>query len=177
MSNVTEFYRWWIVDPVTGERVLTPYKLTSAHAALAFPGAEPDLHSREARDVPDLSADPWGTARPGEPWEDSKPVDPWADTMPEPAMSEPVAPESAMSAKTPGLDAAILPSGLVVRVTLQTLCHRPWAAVGTGSAWHVCGKDERDGLVRFFHDRRGHTPLQLDEADARALAKILNRGR
>ena len=165
MAKATEFYRWWIVDPVTGERVLTPYKLTSAHAALAFPGAVPDLNTREARDVPDLNRNPWGNTRPGEPWEDSKPVDPWAHTMPEPEMS----------AKTPGLDAATLPSGLVVRVTLQTLCHRPWAAVGTGSAWHVCGKDGRDGSVRFFHDRRGHTPLQLDEADARALAKILNR--
>ena len=164
MSNVTEFYRWWIVDPVTGERVLTPYKLTSAHAALAFPGAEPDLHSREARDLPNLSLDPWGTARPGEPWEDSKPVDPWADTMPEPPMS----------AKTSSLDDSVaLPSGLAVRVTLQTLRHRPWAAVGTGSVWHVRGNDGRDGSVPFFQDRM-HRTLQLDEADARALAKILN---
>jgi hypothetical protein len=162
--GVTEFYRWWVVDPVTGERVLTPYKLTSAHAALAFPGAVPDLNTREARDLPDLSPNPWGNARPGQPWEDSKPVDPRADTMPEPAMV----------AKTPGLDAVALPSGLVIRVTLRTLWHRPWAAVRTGSTWQVCGHDGRDGSVRYFHDRMRRTPLQLDEADARALAKILN---
>ena len=70
---MTEFYRWWIVDEVTGERVLTPYKLTCAHAALAFPSAEPDLQTREVRNVPDLSKDPWGNTRPGEPWSDTKP--------------------------------------------------------------------------------------------------------
>jgi len=165
MSNVTEFYRWWIVDPVTGERVLTPYKLTSAHAALAFPGAVPDLSTREARDLPDLSRNPWDNTQPGARWDDSKPIDHGADTMAEPAMS----------AKTAGLDDSVtLPSGLVVRVTLQTLCHRPWAAVRTSSAWYVCGQDGRDGSVRYFHDRLSRTPLQLDEADARALAKILN---
>ena len=73
MSISTEFYRWWITDEVTGERVLTPYKLTRAHAALAFPGAEPNLDTREIRHLPDLGADPWGTTRPGEPWCDTKP--------------------------------------------------------------------------------------------------------
>lgn len=68
------FYQWWIVDQVTGERVLTPYKLTRKHAALAFPGAEPNPDSREVRDVPDPGQDPWGNTRPGEPWEDSKPA-------------------------------------------------------------------------------------------------------
>jgi hypothetical protein len=167
MSKVTEFYRWWIVDPVNGERVLTPYKLTSAHAALAFPGAEPDLQTREARDLPDIGRDPWGNTRPGEPWEDSTPVDPWADTRPEPPMS----------AQAPGLgDSVTLPSGLVVKVTVQALRQRPWAAVGTGSVWHVCGKHGREdhGSVSFFFDRMRRTPLQLEEADARALAKILN---
>ena len=70
MFTPTEFYRWWIVDEVTGERVLTPYKLTCAHAAMAFPGAEPELQTRELRD---LGIDPWGTTRPGEPWCDAKP--------------------------------------------------------------------------------------------------------
>jgi hypothetical protein len=169
MPNVTEFYRWWITNEVTGERVLTPYKLTSAHAALAFPGAEPDLQSREARNLPDLGRDPWGNTRPGEPWVDSLPADPWADTMPEPTMA----------AKAPGPgDPVRLPSGLVVSVPAQAVRERPWAAVGAGSVWHVCGY--RRGVQRsvsYFLDRRRHTPLQLAEADARALAKILNAAR
>lgn len=79
---MTEFYRWWIVDEVTGERVLTPYKLTCAHAALAFPNAEPNLHTREVRDVPEIAKEPWNT-RPGQPWVDSGPLAPWSDTKPE----------------------------------------------------------------------------------------------
>jgi hypothetical protein len=167
MSKVAEFYRWWIVDAVTGERVLTPYKLTSAHAALAFPGAEPDLQTRELRDLPDFSQDPWGNTRPGEPWEDSKPVDPGADNKPQPSTA----------AKAFGIgDSVTLPSGLVVTMTSQALRQRPWAAVGSGSVWHVCGKPGRgdDGEVPFFFVRMRRTPLQLEEADARALAKILN---
>ena len=73
MSTLTEFYRWWLIDEVTGERVLTPYKLTAAHAALAFPGAEPNLHTLEVRHLPDLHADPW-TTRPGQPWADTVPT-------------------------------------------------------------------------------------------------------
>jgi hypothetical protein len=71
--TTAEFYRWWIVDERTGERVLTPYKLTPAHAALAFPGAEPNLQTVEVRHLPDLEQDPWGS-RPGEPWADTKPT-------------------------------------------------------------------------------------------------------
>src|SRR5258705_5986723 len=56
-TDVAAFYRWWIVDEVTGVRVLTPYKLTRAHAKLTFPDAEPDLKSREVRDLPDLGPD------------------------------------------------------------------------------------------------------------------------
>ena len=87
MSGVSEFYRWWITHEVTGERVLTLYKLTRAHAALAFPGAEPDSQSRELRDLPDLDAKPWAESRPGEPWEDVAPGDTvpshrWAQTKP-----------------------------------------------------------------------------------------------
>ncbi len=169
MSKVTEFYNWWIVDQVTGERVLTPYKLTSAHAALAFPNAEPDLQTREARDLPELGRDPWGNTRPGEPWEDSTPIDPWADTMPEPTMA----------AKAPGLgDAVRLPGGLVVKVPMHAVRERPWAAVGIGSVWHVCGhRGDDQRAVSYFFDRMRGTPLQLEEADARALAKILNAAR
>jgi hypothetical protein len=42
-----------MIDERTGERRLTPYKLTRADAARAFPGAEPDLQTREVRDLPD----------------------------------------------------------------------------------------------------------------------------
>ena len=75
MSTWAEFYRWWITDDVTGEQVLTPYKLTVAHAALAFPGANPDLDSCEVRHLPELDVEGWGTTRPGDPWVDTKPLD------------------------------------------------------------------------------------------------------
>ena len=52
MSIPTEFFRWWIIDERTGERRLTTYKLSRAHAERAFPGAEPDLQTREVRDLP-----------------------------------------------------------------------------------------------------------------------------
>jgi len=51
MSIPTEFFRWWIVDERTGEHRLTTYKLTRADAARAFPGAAPDLQTRELRDL------------------------------------------------------------------------------------------------------------------------------
>jgi len=51
MSTPTEFFRWWIIDERTGKRGLTTYKLTRADAARAFPGAEPDLQTRELRDL------------------------------------------------------------------------------------------------------------------------------
>lgn len=87
MPGLAEFYRWWITDEVTGERVLTPFKLTSAHAALAFPAAEPDLTTREVRDLPDLETKPWASSRPGEPWGESMPGDTmpcerWSDSKP-----------------------------------------------------------------------------------------------
>ena len=83
MSGVTEFYRWWIINEVSGERVLTPYKLTRAHAALAFPRAVPDLPSREVRDLPDLDSMPWAEESsdgftPG----DTVPMRRWSDTEP-----------------------------------------------------------------------------------------------
>jgi hypothetical protein len=43
MSTLTEFFCWWIIDEPTGERRLTRFKLSRAHAQRAFPGAEPDL--------------------------------------------------------------------------------------------------------------------------------------
>ena len=52
MTTPTEFFRWWIVDERTGKRRLTTYKLKRADAERQFPGAEPDLQSREVRDLP-----------------------------------------------------------------------------------------------------------------------------
>lgn len=48
-TTLTEFYRWWFVDERTGERDLTPYKLSRVDAQRAFPGAQPDLSTREIR--------------------------------------------------------------------------------------------------------------------------------
>lgn len=73
MATRTEFYKWWFVDERTGQRRLTTYKLSRVDAERAFPGAEPDMQTREVRNLPDLSHDPWGNTRPGEPWDDAKP--------------------------------------------------------------------------------------------------------
>jgi hypothetical protein len=48
MPTPTEFFGW-IVDERTGKRRRTSYKLTRADAERQFPGAEPDLSSREVR--------------------------------------------------------------------------------------------------------------------------------
>ena len=80
MSNTTEFFRWWTMDELTGKRRLTTYKLTRADAARAFPGAEPDLETREVRDL--LVPDSRSNTRPGQPWVDRTPVDPRANTQP-----------------------------------------------------------------------------------------------
>jgi hypothetical protein len=53
MDILTEYFRWWVVDEQTGERQLTKYKLSRADGARAFPGATPDLGSREVHDFSD----------------------------------------------------------------------------------------------------------------------------
>ena len=58
MSIPTEFFRWWIIDMRSGERRLTNYALTRADAERAFPGAEPDLQTRDLRHLPDPAAAP-----------------------------------------------------------------------------------------------------------------------
>jgi hypothetical protein len=63
----TEFYNWWITDERTGERRLTTYKLTRANAERAFPGAEPDLQTRELRHLPKAGDAP-ANSRPGGGW-------------------------------------------------------------------------------------------------------------
>ena len=51
MSTPTEYFRWWIVDEVTGKRWLTWYAMTRAQAAERFPDAEPDLRTRGVREL------------------------------------------------------------------------------------------------------------------------------
>jgi hypothetical protein len=63
----TEFYHWWIVDERTGERRLTAYKLARVDAQRAFPGAEPELRTRELRNLPEAGEAP-SDSRPGGEW-------------------------------------------------------------------------------------------------------------
>ena len=58
MPPLTEYFLWYITDERTGERWLTRYKLTRADAERAFPGAEPDLRTREIRDLPERGEQP-----------------------------------------------------------------------------------------------------------------------
>ena len=51
MDVLAEYFNWWVVDETTGERQLTRFKLSRENAQRAFPGAEPDLHSREVHDL------------------------------------------------------------------------------------------------------------------------------
>lgn len=67
MPSPTEFFCWWIVDEHTGERRLTRFKLTRAHAQRAFPGCVPDMQTREVRNLPDQGELP-ANSRPGGEW-------------------------------------------------------------------------------------------------------------
>jgi hypothetical protein len=49
----TEFFRWWIVDERAGKRRLTRFAMTRAQAAERYADAEPDLRTREVRDLPE----------------------------------------------------------------------------------------------------------------------------
>jgi len=65
MPPLTEYFLWYVPDERTGKLQLTKYKLTRADAERAFPGAVPDLSSREVRDVPEIGRAP-ANRRPGE---------------------------------------------------------------------------------------------------------------
>jgi hypothetical protein len=52
-AHLIEFYRWWIVDERTGKRRLTKLAMTREEAVERYPGAEPDLRSREVRNLPE----------------------------------------------------------------------------------------------------------------------------
>lgn len=73
-------------------------------------------------------------------------------------------------------DEVTLPSGRKVKITAAGDPGRPWGAVESTWLWHVCRDHGRDGhpLVAFYFDPVRRTPMQLDEADAKALATALN---
>ena len=76
-------------------------------------------------------------------------------------------------------DKVTLPSGRAVLVTIEAVRDRPWAAFETGWVWHVCREHGREGhpLASYYFDPVRRTPLQLDEADAKATAAFLNRAK
>jgi len=67
MPNPIEFFNWYIRDEGTGERRLTTYKLSRPDAERAFPGAEPDLQTREVRNLPGTGEET-PNSRPGRKW-------------------------------------------------------------------------------------------------------------
>jgi|KBSMisStaDraftv2_1062788.scaffolds.fasta_scaffold220599_4 hypothetical protein len=71
VENATEFCKWWVVDELTGKRLLTTYKLCRADAARAFPGAQPDPESAEIRNLPKTPATA-ANGRPERRWSDSR---------------------------------------------------------------------------------------------------------
>jgi hypothetical protein len=70
-----------------------------------------------------------------------------------------------------------LPSGLSVKVTVEAVRGRPWAAIERVWLWHVCREHgrQRQPLVSFYFAPARRIPLPLSEADAKALAHLLNR--
>ena len=54
-----ECFRWWIVDGA-GKLRLTVYRMTREEAVHRFPGSQPDLASRQLRDLGEPLED-WAT--------------------------------------------------------------------------------------------------------------------
>ena len=52
MSPEAEYFRFWVVDEVTSRLRHTSYKMTREQAAERYPGADPDLSTREVRQTP-----------------------------------------------------------------------------------------------------------------------------
>jgi len=65
MATPTEYFRWYITDERTGKRRLTTYAMTRADAVERFPDAEPDLGTREVRDLPEPGEMRGNTRPPG----------------------------------------------------------------------------------------------------------------
>ena len=72
-------------------------------------------------------------------------------------------------------DMVQLPSGLVFKVTFASDPARPWRAVQMGGHWRV-SRDRLEGGVTYFYGGRT-TPMKLNQADAEAVAAVLNRVR
>jgi len=73
-------------------------------------------------------------------------------------------------------DEVTLPSGRRVNLVCAASRARPWRATETGYVWHVCRlhHDVNQAGASYYFDPAKSTPLQLDEADAKALAEALN---
>ena len=54
-NAMTEYFKWWVVDRTTGERRQTSTHLNRDDAQRVFPGAVPDLLSREFRDTEEFA--------------------------------------------------------------------------------------------------------------------------
>jgi len=64
----------------------------------------------------------------------------------------------------------------MVEITIEAVRDRTWAAVETGCGTSAATMAQRRTAARVVYcDPVRRTPLQLDEADARTLAAILNR--
>ncbi len=78
--------------------------------------------------------------------------------------------------KTKVGDEVRLPSGVSVRVTTAVDAKRPWSLVGVGHVWQIRRhQPDQSGSGWQYFFGTSPVPLQLDEADAAALMKILNQ--
>lgn len=71
-------------------------------------------------------------------------------------------------------DEVTLPSGTKVRITAPAVPERPWVAVEHAWLWHVCREHGLDRPSASHYFGGTGRPLQLDGADAKALAEMLN---
>ena len=69
-------------------------------------------------------------------------------------------------------DVVQLTSGLAFKVTFASDPARPWHPVQFGSQWRVRRKRFEGGVTTFYGG--GTVPMKLDQADAEAVAAILN---
>jgi hypothetical protein len=72
-------------------------------------------------------------------------------------------------------DLVELPSGLVVKVTLPSDPARPWRAVQVADGWRVRRERLEGGTSTFYGGRT--VPPKVSQADAEAVAEVLNRVR
>ncbi len=72
-------------------------------------------------------------------------------------------------------DMVQLPSGLVFKVTFALDPERPWRAVQVGRDWRVSRVRPQGGVMYFYGGRTA--PMTLNQADAEAVAAVLNRVR